>query len=91
MVKEERKPRKVDMWPKFPPWEHVEYKNQTKHYFKIVRRLNNEGLNPKTKTPPSLVTKVDITKKFGHGFQGLKTTNPYLHPDTKKELVKLYW
>jgi hypothetical protein len=27
MVKEERKPRKVEMWLEIPPWEHVEYKN----------------------------------------------------------------
>jgi hypothetical protein len=88
MVKEERKFKKVDMWPKFPPWEPVDYKNQIKHYFKTIRRLNNEGLNPKTKIP---TCDNDIAKIFGFGCEGLKTTNPYLHLDTKKELIKLYW
>jgi hypothetical protein len=35
MVKEEKK-FKREMWPKFSPWEHINYKQYTYHYFKIV-------------------------------------------------------
>jgi hypothetical protein len=37
MVKEEKKPKK-EMWPKFPPWEHVDYKDQIEEYFKLLKR-----------------------------------------------------
>ncbi len=90
MVKEEKKPRKKT-WLEFPPWEHVDYKDQIEEYFKIVKRLSNVGLNLKTKIPNCLVTKAHIVEIFGLGCESLKTTNLHLHCDTKKELVKLYW
>ncbi len=89
MVKEKKNPRK-ETWPKFPPWEHVDYKDQTEEYFKTIRRLNNVGLNLKTKIPSCLVTKVHIVEIFGLGCESLKITNPRLHPNTKKKLVKFY-
>jgi hypothetical protein len=33
MVKEEKKPSKVEMWLEFPPWEDVEYKDTLFQYF----------------------------------------------------------
>jgi hypothetical protein len=40
MVHEKEKPRRK-MWLEFPPWEHVDYKDQTKAYFKTFKRLSN--------------------------------------------------
>ncbi len=79
------------MWLEFPPWEHVDYKDQTKAYFKTLKRLSNVRLNPKTKVPNCLVTKVDLVEIFGFGCESLKTTNLCFHLDTKKQLVKLYY
>jgi hypothetical protein len=76
---------------KFSPWDHVEYKNQTKKYFKIVRKLNNEGLNPRANISTQLVSDVNIAKVFGPCTNGYKTTNPHLHPKTKKDLMRFYW
>jgi hypothetical protein len=83
MVNEKEKPRRK-MWLEFPPWEHIDYKNQTKVYFKTIRKLSNVGLNRKTKTPSCLVTKADIVEIFGLGCENLKTIDPCFHPHTKK-------
>jgi hypothetical protein len=83
MVKEKEKPRRK-MWLQFPPWEHVDYKNQTEEYFKIVKRLSNVGLIPKTKIPNCVITKVEIVEIFGLGCESLKTTNPCFHLDNTK-------
>jgi hypothetical protein len=37
------------------------------------------------------VTKAHIVEIFGLGCESLKITNPRLHPNTKKKLVKFYW
>jgi hypothetical protein len=37
MVKEKKKPKK-ETWPKFPPWEGVDYKDQIVKYFKTIKR-----------------------------------------------------
>jgi hypothetical protein len=63
MVKEEGKPTN-EMWPEFPPWEHVEYKDQIEEYFKIVKRLSNMGLNPKTNIPSCLSQKLTLLKNL---------------------------
>jgi hypothetical protein len=83
MVKEKEKPKRI-MWLEFPSWEHVDYKYQTKEYFKIVKRLSNVGLNLKTKIPSCLVTKADIVEIFGLGCESLKTISLCFHLDTKK-------
>ncbi len=38
------------MWLEFPPWEHVDYKDQTKAYFKTFKRLSNVDWIPKQKS-----------------------------------------
>ncbi len=78
------------MWPKFSPWEHVDYKDQIEEYFKTIRKLSYVGLNPKTEIPSCLVTKVDIVEILSLGCESLKTTNLHLHPNTKRELLKFY-
>ncbi len=50
----------------FPPWDYVLYKDQTKDYFKIVRKLNGEGFNPKCRNPSlRLATKARGCKVVG--------------------------
>ncbi len=72
------------MWLEFPPWEHVDCKDQTQEYFKTIKRLSNVGLNPKTKNPNFLVTKANILEIFGLGCESLKAINKCFHLDTKK-------
>jgi hypothetical protein len=90
MVKVEKKMKK-EVCLKFLPWNHVEYKSQIEEYFKIVKKLNNEGLNPKANISTQLVFDVDIAEVFGPCTHGYKTTNSPLHYETKKDLVRLYW
>jgi len=61
MVKEKEKPRRK-MWLEFPPWEHVDYKDQTEEYFKTVRRLSNVGLNPKQKSLVVLSQRLTLSR-----------------------------
>jgi hypothetical protein len=76
---------------KFPPWDYVPYKDQTKYYFKIIRKLSGEGFNPKTNFHPNIVSDANIVEVFGLSSKGFKTTNLNLHPKLKKDLFKLYW
>jgi len=87
---EGREKPKKEMWPKFPPWEHADYKDQIKKYFKTIRRLSYVGLNLETKMPSCLVTKADIIEILSLGCESLKTTNLPLHPNTKRELLTFY-
>jgi hypothetical protein len=48
-------------------------------------------LNPKFGITNEHVTTSNIAEVFESDYSSLKTTNPYLHVDTKKALVKLYW
>lgn len=78
---------KLDL--QFPPWEHVEFKDQIELYFKIVRQFNNCGLNPKTDFPCNIMTESNIKEVFGP-YSSLKVTYPYLHAETKQEFLRLY-
>jgi hypothetical protein len=60
---------------------------QTKDYFKIVRKLSDEGFNPKENFPPNIVSDADIAKIFGPSFEGFKTTNLNLHPKNKERFI----
>jgi len=48
-------------------------------------------LNPEFGITNEHVTASDIAEVFESDYSSLKTINPYLHVDTKKALVKLYW
>lgn len=74
----------------FPPWDHVDYKDQIEEYFKIVRKFNNQGLNPRSSIPTSIMFNANIAEDFGLPFDNFKTTNMHLHHDTKKELIMFY-
>jgi hypothetical protein len=74
----------------FPPWDYVPYKDQTKDYFKTIRKLSGEGFNPKANFPPNSVSFADIAKVFGLSFEDFKTTNLNLHLETRKDLLRLY-
>jgi hypothetical protein len=91
MGKEEKKPKKENLYPKFPAWAPIEYKDQIEHYFMTIRKLINVGLNPKTKISTKLMTKANKAKVFGPGYETLKTTSSHLHLTTKRKFVKLYW
>ncbi len=69
MVKAKKKMKK-EVCSKFPPWDHVEYKNQTKEYFKTIKKLSNEGLNPRENISMQLVFDVSIAKVFGPCIDG---------------------
>jgi hypothetical protein len=74
----------------FPPWDHVDHKDQIEEYFKTVRKFNNQRLNPRSNIPTSIVSDANITEVFGLPFDKFKTTNLHFHHDTKKELIKFY-
>ncbi len=76
---------------KFLPWDYIPYKDQIKDYFKTVRKLSGERVNPKANFPPNIVSNADIVEVFGLSSEGFKTTNLNLHPKTKKDLLRLYW
>lgn len=65
------------------------YREQTLEYFKKVRGLSGEGLNPKEKADVACVTAEDIEEVWGK-VSSFKTTNTKLHPDTRRELIELY-
>jgi hypothetical protein len=44
----------------FPPWDHIDYKDQIEEYFKTVRKFNNKGFNPRSSIHISIVFNVDI-------------------------------
>ncbi len=72
----------------FPPWGYVD---QTKNYFKTIKKLSGEGFNPKANFPPNIVFDADIAEIFRLSSKGFKTTNLNLHPKMKKDLFRLYW
>jgi len=76
---------------KFPPWDHVDYHEQTVNFFVTIRELPTRGLNPKFGINSEHVTTFNIDEVFGANCSSFKTTNPYLHTNTKKTIVKLHW
>lgn len=68
----------------FFPWDRVDYKDQIEEYFKIVRKPNNQGLNPRLSIPTSIVSNANIAEVFGSLYNGFKTTNLHLHHDKEK-------
>jgi hypothetical protein len=48
----------------FLPLDHMEYKYQIEEYFKIVRKLNNEGINPKANILAHIVFNAYIVEAF---------------------------
>jgi hypothetical protein len=75
----------------FSRWGHFDYHEQIVGYFATVRELPSTDLNPKFGITNGHVTTFDIAKMFESKYSSFKTTNPYLHVDTKKAFVKLYW
>ncbi len=55
---------------KFSPWDHVDYEDQTKKYFKTISKLYNQGFNPRSSIPTSIVYNVDITKVLDQHLTG---------------------
>ncbi len=47
---------------KFSPWDHIDYENQTKKYFKTINKLYNQGFNPRSSIPTSIMSNVNITE-----------------------------
>jgi hypothetical protein len=99
MVKEEKKGKeekkfKREMstkFPKFPPWDHVDYHEQTVEFFATIKELPTRGLNPKFGINSEHVTTSNIDEVFGANCSNFMTSNPYLHIDAKKTLVKFHW
>ncbi len=56
----------------FSPWNHINYKDQTKKYFKIVRKFYNQRFNPRSSIPTSIVFNVDITEVLDQHVTGSK-------------------
>jgi len=67
--------RKVKVQFEFLPWDHMEYRYQIEEYFKIVRKLNNEGLNPKANCLAHIVFNAYIVEAFLPCSNKFKTTN----------------
>jgi hypothetical protein len=89
-MKEERKA--VDVGKEFPPWAPIDYDFQTEEFFRSVRHLPNECLNPKLDLTLDHVTEADIAEVFGgKGVKPFKATNVMLHPATKSALLSLCW
>jgi len=56
-----------------------------------VRKLSDEGFNPKANFPPNIVYDANIAEVFGPSSKGFKTTNLNLHLGMRKDLLRLYW
>jgi hypothetical protein len=48
----------------FLTWEHVNYEVQIEDYFKTTKKLNNEGLNPRSAIPSHIVSNANIPNLF---------------------------
>ncbi len=60
-MKVERKVKR-EASSKFSPWDDINYKDQTKEYFKTIRKFYNQGLNLRSNIHTSIVSNVDITE-----------------------------
>jgi hypothetical protein len=88
MVKEEIRNVKKEN-TKFPLWEAINYKLQTKEYFFVVKKLHNKSLNPKINLTNAHVCDNDLVKVFGLKCI-LKLINPLIHANSKHDLKKLH-
>jgi hypothetical protein len=77
-------------FPKFPPWDHVDYHEQIVKFFATIKELPTRGLNLKFGINNEHVTTSNIDEVFGVDCSSFNTINLYLHIDTKKDLVKLH-
>jgi hypothetical protein len=73
----------------YPKWASIDYKLQDAQFFKDVRQLPTKGLDPKHDLTNEHVAIIDIANMFGH-VETLKTTNPLLPTNAKKEIETLY-
>ena len=62
---------------------------QTETFFEEERQLGCEGLNPKVASEVAFVTDSDIEELFGKCTK-FCTTNTFLKPDARKDLMDLY-
>jgi hypothetical protein len=89
MGKEERKPKR-DIDKEYPRWVWVDFKCQDANFFKEVRQLPSQGLDPKRELMDEHVTTLDIASFFGN-VKRFKTVNPLLPLNTRKKIKTLYW
>jgi hypothetical protein len=89
-MKVEKKVKKEASF-EFPPWDHINYKDQIEEYFKTIRKFKNQGFNPRSSIPTSIVSDANVEEVSGLPSNKFKTTNLHFHHHTKKELIKLYW
>jgi len=86
-----RKPKSKERGDlKFPPWEHLDFSLQIEEYLSIVKHLHSKGFNTQIKLIIDHINQVDLNKVFGPLKQfKYKVTSPFMHPYTKKQLMKL--
>jgi hypothetical protein len=77
MIKEEKK-AKWNIYNEYPKWVWVEYKLKDVKFFKEVRKLLVEGLDPKHE-----LTIIDIVSIFGN-VKTFKSINSLLPLDARK-------
>lgn len=93
MVKEDKdqklkKKEQIDKdWPPFPPKPTGE---DNEIYFKTVRQLPSEGLDPKSDITDQHVSSADVMKLFGV-VKPLRVTNPILPDVDRKGLHTIFW
>jgi hypothetical protein len=78
-VKKKVKKEVSRKFPKFVPWEHVDYNEQTIEYFAKFKELPCIGVTPKVGITTELVTTKDIIEVFGTDCSSFKTMNLHLH------------
>lgn len=65
------------------------YSAQTEKFFHEERGLGSGGLNPKFATDIAFITDADVEDLFGKCSK-LRTTNTFLNPDARRDLLDLY-
>jgi len=90
MKKQEEKKPKRDIDKEYPKWVWVDYKYQDVKFFRKVRKLAIEGLDPKHKLMNGHVITIDVASFFGN-VKTFKTTNSLFPSHAKKKIETLYW
>jgi hypothetical protein len=55
---------KKEAFCEFLAWEHVNNEVQIEDYFKMAKKFNNEGFNPRSVIPSHIVSNADIPNLF---------------------------
>ncbi len=85
--KTRKKKSKWDINKEYPKWAWVDYKYQDVKFFKEVRKLVAEGLDPEHELRDEHV--ITMVSFFGN-VKTLETMNPLLPSDAKKNIETLY-